>query len=167
MASKDTPKKLYRKQSEFKVISRCRLCNSVVDPRRCKNLFREQNRSILRDADVIHGGELIRDSSLPHLVCSPCERRVKNTIQFKNVIVETQQVLREEVSTKRCVELSPSTQKTAKVRAVGSSRRRSIDFTTAANESLAKDVTPVSIRLSHIVLINVNGYNIRVENRYM
>ena len=57
-------------------------------------------------------------------------------IQFKKTISETQQQLREDFRTKRCVELSPSVVKPAnKAQATGSSRRRSIDFNVAADES--------------------------------
>ena len=177
MESKDTPKKLYRKQTDSKVIPRCRLCNSVSDPHRCKNLFKEQNRLILRNAEVIYGGDLIRHDGLSYLVCAPCERRVNNAIQFKKVIVETQRVLRDEVTTKRCVELSPSIKKTAKARAVGSSRRRSIDFTDrAASESQAKEQdvnpTPVSIFIVYnynFIIMNaqINGSILFMSNYHL
>ena len=129
MASKETPKKLYQKQSGLTITSRCRLCNSVASPQHSKNLFRHSNRATLRSADVIFGGELTKDSKLPHLICRPCERRLKNFNEFKGVITETQRLLRQDVGSKRCIDLSPSVAKpSAKVRAAGSTRRRSIDF---------------------------------------
>ena len=122
MASKGTPKKLYKKQPDLKVISRCRLCNCVANPQYSKNLFRDSNRALLRSTEDIFGGELTRDSSLPYLVCRPCERRVMNFSQFKGVITETQRLLQQGVRTKRCIELSPSVAKPSpKVRAAGSS----------------------------------------------
>jgi hypothetical protein len=136
MASKGTPKKLYKKPSGSTVISRCRLCNTVADPQYSKNLFRDSNRAILRNAETLYGGELLQSGDLPHLVCRPCERRLNTALQFKRTIGETQRQLREDFRAKRCVELSPSVAKPApKVRAAGSSRRRSIDFNIAADES--------------------------------
>ena len=49
MASKDTPKKFYKKLSGSTVISRCRLCNSFADPNYSRNLFRDA--TILRNAE--------------------------------------------------------------------------------------------------------------------
>ena len=63
-------------------------------------------------------------------------RRLKNAIEFRKVIIDTQRALSENVRVKRCVELSPSVAKpSAKVRAAGTSRRRSIDFTLADETS--------------------------------
>ena len=141
MASKDTPKKLYKKRNVTTVTvatARCRLCNCVSDPGHSKNLFRAQNKTILRNGEIVYGSELPQDENLPH---SPCERRLKNATHFKNVIRETQRALREDIRTKRCVELSPSVVKlSAKQRASATRRRRSIDFSTAAD----KPQTPVS-----------------------
>ena len=125
MASKGTPKKLYKKPSGSTVISRCRLCNTVADPQYSKNLFRDSNRAILRNAETLYGGELLQSGDLPHLVCRPCERRLNTALQFKRTIGETQRQLREDFRAKRCVELSPSVAKPA----------RSIDFNIAADES--------------------------------
>ena len=47
-------------------------------------------------------------------------------------MINTQRALNENVRAKHCVELSPSVEKpSAKVRAAGTSRRQSIDFTLA------------------------------------
>ena len=131
MASKDTPKKLYKKLSGSTVISRCRLCNSVADPNYSRNLFRDAN--ILRNAEAVYGREFPRDTNLPHLACRACVRRLNNFSQYKDIITETQRKLEtEEVRTKRCIELSPSVAKpSAKVQATGGSRRRSLDFADA------------------------------------
>ena len=150
MASKETPKKLYKKQESKASISRCRLCNSVADPKHSKNLYRKQSETILRNAEMIFGGELRQESTLPHQICAPCERRLKNAVEFRKVIINTQRALNENVRAKRCVELSPSVEKpSAKVRAAGTSRRRSIDFTLA-------DETPSESSVS----IKFNRYNI-------
>ena len=132
MANKGTPKKLYKKPSGSTVTSRCRLCNTVADPQHSKNLFRDSNRAIVRNAETLYGGELLQTGDLPHLVCRPCERRLNTALQFKR----TTRKLREDFRAKRCVELLPSVIKPApKVRAAGSSHRRSIDFNIAADES--------------------------------
>ena len=149
MASKETPKKLYKKQDSGADISRCRLCNCVADPKHSKNLYRKQSATTLRNAEIIFGGELRQESTLPHQICAPCERRLNNAIAFKKVIVDTQRALTENVRAKRVVELSPSVAKPpAKVRAAGTMRRRSIDFTLA-------DEIPTQIPVSaylHIML---------------
>jgi hypothetical protein len=77
MASKDTPKKYYSKSTSTD-ISRCRLCNSVVDRDHCKNLFRSSNLTVLRDAEKIYGCALPQENLLPHLICRPCERKLNN-----------------------------------------------------------------------------------------
>ena len=66
--------------------------------------------------------------------------------------LKTQRILRENICRKRCVELSPSVQTTAKVRATGSTRRRSIDFNidsgdqhTRTSHNQVKSSIPLSI----------------------
>ena len=94
-----------------------------------KNLYRDTNKTILSNAEQIYGSALPSESGLPHLVCRPCEQRVANAIQFRNVIAETQQLLRKDLRQKRCVEVSPSVDKPpAKVLHAAGSRRRSLDF---------------------------------------
>jgi hypothetical protein len=90
-----TPKKFYKSISVSTVISRCRLCYSVGDPKHCKNLFGDSNRAILRSAESFYGSELPQSSDLPHLICRPCERRLNTVIQFKQTIGETQRKVRE------------------------------------------------------------------------
>ena len=137
MASKDTPKKLYKKQTDSTgSISRCRLCNSVTNPKHCRNLFYAKNQTVLANAERIYGEKLPQNDSLPHLICAPCERRLTNAIKFKNIIEETQRVLQEDVRAKRCVDVSPSvTKPPAKVRLTETPRRRSIDFNISRCES--------------------------------
>lgn len=134
MATKDTPKKFYSKSGFTKRSSSCRLCKSVVDRRHSKDLFNATNCVILNNAQVIYGGNLHKDSALPHLICRPCERRLDNAIKFKKTIAETQESLEKETRKKRCLELSPSTiqpSSTVARTSIGlsdSSRRRSLDF---------------------------------------
>ena len=65
MASKGAPKKLYAKSSTpEKNISRCRLCNSVQDPKRCKYLFGSANKLILQHTESIHDINQILSSLL-------------------------------------------------------------------------------------------------------
>jgi hypothetical protein len=134
MASKGTPKKYQSIPGlKAKVISRCRLCNSVGDPEHSKNLFRDSNRILLRNAETVYGDKLPQSSDLPHLICRPCERRLNTAIQFRRTISETQRLLRQDVRTKRCVELSPSVAKPApKLQETESPRRRSLDFNIAS-----------------------------------
>ena len=98
MASiKGTPKKFYKKRSGSTLISSCRLCNCVADPDHSKNLFRDTNQTLLRDAESIYGGAFTRGSDFPHLICRPCERRLKNAIHFKEKVSETQRLLQNDV----------------------------------------------------------------------
>ena len=77
-ASQNTPKKYYVKASKLSGTSRCRLCNSVTDPVHAKNLYRDTNKTILRNAEQIYGSALSSESGLPHLVCRSCERMLSS-----------------------------------------------------------------------------------------
>ena len=58
-----------------------------------------------------------------------CRSEELSAIQFRRTISETQRLLRQDVRTKRCVELSPSVAKPApKLQETESPRRRSLDF---------------------------------------
>lgn len=169
MASKDTPKKYYKK-SVSTDISRCRLCNSVVDRTHSKNLFRSSNLTILRNVEQIYGCALPQENFLPYLICRPCERRLNNAIQFKNTIVETQRSLQNDLRAKRCKELSPSVTKlSTKIHAAGAGpRRRSIDFDLV--EPIEIPVTEVSHTLSDLFQSKSNIYiylfNIKSERYF-
>ena len=172
MASKDTPKKFYKKVSTS--------TDSVADPHYSKHLFGESNQDILRNAEFVYGSCLPHDSNLPHLICCPCERRLKNLAQFKSIVTETQRLLRKHVGTKRCIEVSPSVAKPAsKARAAGGSRRRSIDFGNDSNEQSALAV-PLQVSLCYIVLCrhfllhshiymyyNIQRTNISLAHKYV
>ncbi len=145
MASKDTLKKLYKKaELNTGSISRCRLCNCIANPKHSKSLYLRKNQAILHNAERIFGGELPHKSDFPAHICAPCERRLNNAIQFKKVITETQQALAEKVRTKRCIDISPTVQPPAKVRTdPRTSRRRSIDFNVAADDT--QSASPVLV----------------------
>ena len=169
MASKNTSKKLYQKRTESTgSISRCRLCNSVTDSKYCKNLFRDQNKTVLRNTECIYGEELLHSDSLPHLICAPCERRLNNAIKFKSVIEETQRILQENVRAKRCVDVSPSVPKPpTKVRSAGTSRRRSIDFNIGTGEYkssvIPSPLLNVSSFESDIYMLTIVNFLFNVE----
>ena len=155
MASTDTPKKLYEKITQSTgSISRCRLCNSVTDKKYSKNLYRAQNRAILHNAESFYGEELPQNDSLLHLICAPSERRLNNAVKFKKIVEETQRVLRGDVREKRCINISPSIQKPpAKVRSTsstGSSRRRSIDFSSGKQTQHKKTDSHAAVRPLHV-----------------
>ena len=86
MATKETPKKFYKSAGTNR--SSCRLCKAVVDSNYCKNLYSSSNRSILKNAEEIYCNVLPQDENL---ISQPCERRLGNVMQFKIIIVETQQ----------------------------------------------------------------------------
>ena len=151
MASKDTPKKLYSKtQGEPLVINktaRCRLCNQIRDPGHSKNLFAVKNQKILQEAIFVHGTDLPQDDVLPHLICKPCERRLHNAVEFKKLIIDTQQALLSDVRAKRCIDVSPSvqrppdkTQPTGNVR-----RRRSLDFAGEGGQSKTQSASSFQV----------------------
>ena len=137
------PKKLYPKKLQTpELSSACRLCKAVVDKKHCRDLFKSSNRAVLSDVQEIFGGTFQQDNSLSHLICRLCERRLKNGIQFKRVIEETQKALAESTRSKRCAaEFSPSVERPPrKSRSIDSgssgggqsapsSRRTSLDFT--------------------------------------
>ncbi|XP_028417961.1 uncharacterized protein LOC114542661 [Dendronephthya gigantea] len=174
MASTNTPKKLYEKRTKSTGgISRCRLCNSVTNTKYSKNLYRAQNRAILHDAESFYGEKLPQNDSLPHLICAPCERRLNNAVKFKKIVEETQRVLRGDVREKRCIDISPSIQKPpTKVRSTSStesSRRRSLDFTTATGEKTLheKPDSHVGVRplLDNQILVEAHKELIEVARR--
>ena len=130
-ASRGMPKKFYKSPSVLTVISRCRLCYSVGDPKHCKYLFGAANRAIYCNAESVYGSELPSSIEHLHLICRPCERRVNTVIQFKQTIGEMQRKLRQEVCAKCCVDFLPSvTTPAPKVRATATEKspRRTLDF---------------------------------------
>ena len=114
MASKETPVKAYRASSSSSSIdsSSCRLCKATGDPNHRKNLFKPSNRALLSIAEQIYGNSIVYDPNLPHLLCRPCERRLKNTMVFQKVMVESEQSFRQSSETrfKRCSNVSPISQ---------------------------------------------------------
>ena len=59
-------------------ISCCRLFKSVEDVSCSKNIY----RALLAAVEDIYGRPLRQDKLLPHLLCRPCERRLKNCISL-------------------------------------------------------------------------------------
>ena len=104
-----TPKKIYPASSN--ATSCCRLCKAVRDSDHCRNLFGKANRTLLVVAENIYGSSFQRSESLPHLLCRPCERRLRNFIAFKALISESQRSLER---AKRCMEESPSAHRSLK-----------------------------------------------------
>ena len=118
-----TPKKTYKSSSAN--LSCCRLCRSTTEIH-FKNLFATSNRPLLSAAEQIYGQSLKKDE-LPHLLCRPCERRLKNFKEFKVKITETQDSFQR---VKRCIEVSPSVPRTSSKSAKDSAekRRRGLNF---------------------------------------
>ncbi len=86
----NTPKKLY---GSLRSDSRCRSSLKICDANHNTNIFKPGNNKILLIAEQLLGEKLQRHESLPHLLCRPCTRRFNNLIEFKKVIVESQQKL--------------------------------------------------------------------------
>ena len=138
MSSKETPKKVYRALDPPIDPSTCRLCRAVGDASHRKHLFRTSNRPLLMIAEQLCGHPIVQDPSLPHLLCRPCERRLKNTSEFQKVLLETEEIYqrRQTSRVKRCVDISPSIRRPQKSRLVSS--------TPAARTSLSFDACEVS-----------------------
>ena len=145
-----TPKKVYKSSGS----SCCRLCKSVGDTSCWKNLFGKGNRALLATAEIIYGSPLIQDKTLPHLLCRPCERRLKNFENFRVAIKESQSSFQR---VKRCIEISPSVTRTLPKSAKDSnSRRRELCFQPRADKvnppqsSSGKEVYKCSLRLLYL-----------------
>ena len=83
-----TPKKMYLASSNAK--SSSRLCKSVGDFSRRKNLFGKANHELLLAAEEIYGNSLRKSELFLHLHCRPCKRRLKNFIAVQTLISESQ-----------------------------------------------------------------------------
>ena len=158
MTSKETPKKAYRSLNLSIDSSSCRLCRAVGDTSRRKNIFKPTNRALLKIAEQICGHPILYDANLPHLICRPCERRLNNAIEFRKVIVETEQLFHQaefsQTRFKRCVDVSPSVSQPPRSRhhasAVSSSAKP------AARTSLSFDSCQ-----------EISGQNIEVSMHYL
>lgn len=142
MASKETPKKIYSSFTKRNIDPKsCRLCRSIGDSSHRTNIFKPSNKELLKIAESLYGRTLRKDTGLPSLVCRPCDRRLKNAIEFRKVICKAQQEIEESeteditrIRVKRCVEISPSIQKSSGTHVAtmvphsSGKRRKSLDF---------------------------------------
>ena len=126
-----TPKKKYKTCARAGP-SCCRLCKSTGEIN-FKNLFAKGNRALLSAAEEIYDQSLRNENELPHLLCRPCERRLKSFMEFKAKIRETQASFER---VKRCIEVSPSVPRTSSKseRDYQSSRRRGLNFALNADK---------------------------------
>ena len=112
MASKETPKKFYKAPgSSFIDSASCRLCGTVGDPSHRKDILKPSNRTLLKIAEQLYGHSIAPDTNLRRGVCRPCERRLKNCLEFQKVISQTQEGYKQRqpgVRVKRSVDVSPS-----------------------------------------------------------
>ena len=138
MATKETLKKFCKSTGRNR--SSCRLYKAVLDSNYCNNLYSSSIHSILKNAEEIYCNVLPQDENFPHLICRPCERRLGNAMQFKRIVVETQQLLVQACRTKCCVEISPSiikpSRKVCAIDGSSSGRRRGLDFNEADTQAL-------------------------------
>jgi hypothetical protein len=113
MASKETPKKIYRTSVSPNCIdpASCRLCRTVGDTSHRKDIFKPSNRELLKIAEHLHSHNIAPDPSLPSQVCRPCECRLKNCLEFHKVILATQEGFKRQLGdtqVKRCIDVLPS-----------------------------------------------------------
>ena len=147
-------KKVYKSSANTNS-SCCRLCRSVGDTSSWKNLFGKGNRALLATAEIIYGSPLIQDKTLPHLLCRPCERRLKNFEIFRVAIKESQSSFQR---VKRCLEISPSVARTLSksARDSANSRRRELCFDARTDRgntprsSSGKEVDKCSLSLIYL-----------------
>ena len=107
---KGTPRKYRRSVTSN---SSCRLCGSVEDKSHSKNILKKNNCQLLTMARSLSGVQLLQHENLPELICRACERRLVNFKSFRDKIQESQKKF--EQFSKRCVELSPTVNPTAKI----------------------------------------------------
>jgi hypothetical protein len=157
MSSKETPKKVYRAFTDSAIDpSSCRLCRAVGDAGHRKNIFKPSNQALLKIAEQLCGHPIVQDSSLPHLLCRPCERRLNHTLEFQKVIVETEKLFQQRQSSvrvKRCIDVSPSVSRQPKSlsrRNTRPSSRTSLDF------GSCQDVS--SIQVKHFIIVVIFSY---------
>jgi hypothetical protein len=165
MASKSMPKKFYKKSSgSTENSSRCRLYNGVQDQKHSKNLFNKTNEKILNNVELINGENLLHVDGFPNLICRPCERRLNNTITFKNIISETQKSLKKDSRSKRCPEVSPSIARSSTKVAAVESRRRSLDFvnvSSSSDEIISATSLPMPIQVSQLFMNIIYQYTLQ------
>ena len=165
MASKSMPKKFYKKSSgSTENSSRCRLCNGIQDQKHSKNLFNKTNEKILNNVELINGENLLHVDGFPNLICRPCERRLNNTITFKNIISETQKSLKKDSRSKRCPEVSPSIARSSTKVAAVESRRRSLDFvnvSSSSDEIISATSLPMPIQVSQLFMNIIYQYTLQ------
>ena len=134
-----TPKKIYQ-SSNNRNPSCCRLCGLVKDVNYCKNLFAEANKQLLAVAEEVYGRPLLRKAKeelRPHLLCRPCERRLKNFKEFKGIISQSQLYFERSERVKRCIDVSPSAPRTLKTAKDQKTSRRGLSFPTVADEEFS------------------------------
>ena len=115
----------------------CRLCGFVKDVNYCKNLFAEANKQLLVVAGEVYGRPLLRkvnEELRPHLLCRPCERRLKNFKEFKGIISESQRYSAGSERVKRCIDVSPSAPRTLKTAKDQKTSRCGLSFPAVAAE---------------------------------
>ena len=100
MSLKETPKKFYRAPDSAFDPSPCRLCHTVGDSDHRKNIFKPQNQVLLKTAELLCGERILQEPDLPHLLCRPCERRLKNTLEFQRLIKDTHRAFKNPTSHK-------------------------------------------------------------------
>lgn len=159
MASKETPKKVCRSLDPSIDLSSCRLCGAVGDPSHWKNIFKPSNQVLLKIAEILCGYPIVQDSSLPRLVCRPCERRLNNCLELQKVIQKTegliQQRLKDSTRVKRLASVSPSIYRPQKSR-ISSSKspaRTSLSFNVGQEGSSLNPDKEVIWLISHSYLL--------------
>lgn len=142
---RQTPKKVC-KSSATASLKCCRLCKSFGDISFWTNIYSKGNRAPLAAAAVdIFGRPLRKDKLMPHLLCRPCERRLKS--EFLNFEIER---------VKRCTEISPSVPRTLTKSAMESDSR--------GRRGLSFDAIPGQLQSSAEKAVNIFFTAFNIDN---
>ena len=108
MSSKETPKKVYQAPSSalFDPLS-CRLCRNIGDASHRVKIFNPNNQQLLTIAEKLCGRSIVAHSSLPNVICRPCEQRLKNILEFQKVILKSDGEFREATEVNLNVRVKP------------------------------------------------------------
>jgi len=88
-------------------------------------------------AEEVYGRPLFRKVSeelRPHLLCRPCERRLKNFKECKGIISKSQRYFERSERVKRCIDVSPSVPQTLKTAKDQKTSCRGLSFPAVAAE---------------------------------
>ncbi|XP_022218562.1 zinc finger protein 287 [Drosophila obscura] len=73
----------------------CRICGGVIYNTKAKNLFQNENSTLLLNIELVSGILLVNDPELPSCICACCLHDLTQAIVFRNLCIQTQENLRQ------------------------------------------------------------------------